>query len=139
LSTESNIPTSEITASASTTPVRTLTFYAYGGSSGSWNFTGSDERLKKNIGPAAGDALAEIESLGLISFDMPFPDVPTRHFNYGFSAQNIESLIPDSVTKITLPDGEERLVLDTLPLLARCVGAIQQLSSRIKTLEGLLK
>ena len=32
---------------------------------------------------------------GLISFDMPFPDVPTRHFNYGFSAQNIESLIPE--------------------------------------------
>lgn len=116
----------------------TVTFYAYGGSSGSWNFSGSDERLKKNIGPAVGDALADLESLKLISYDMPFPDLPTRRFDYGFSAQDVEVKLPDSVTQITHPDGEEQLVLDTLPLLARCVGAIQELSFRVASLEARL-
>ena len=71
-------------SSASTTAGATLTFYALGGPQGV-DLHGSDERLKKNIGPASGDALARNPALGLISFDMPFPDVPTRHFDYGFS------------------------------------------------------
>jgi hypothetical protein len=116
----------------------TLTFYAFGGSSGSWNFSASDERLKESIGPAQGDALAELMSLGLISYDMSFPDIPPRHFDYGFSAQNVESLTPDSVTRIVHPDGQEQLVLDTLPILARCVGAIQALSAKLAALEARL-
>jgi hypothetical protein len=114
----------------------TLTFYALGGSSGSWNFTGSDERLKDNIAAARGDALAELARLKLISFDMPFPDIPTRHFDCGFSAQDIHKLIPEAVTEIEHADGKEQLVLDTLPLLARCVSAIQQLLARMEALES---
>lgn len=116
----------------------TLTFFALGGTSASWTFNTSDERDKRNIGPVIGDALTELEGLDLISYDMPLPDVPIRHFNCGFRAQNVESLIPESVTRIELPDGEERLVLDTLSLLARCVGAIQQLSAKVTTLEARL-
>jgi hypothetical protein len=112
----------------------TLTFYALGGSSGSWNFTGSDERLKENIAPAKGDALAELARLKLISFDMPFPDIPTRHFDYGFSAQDIHALIPEAVTGIEHADGSEQLVLDTLPIIARLVGAVRQLAQQVEAL-----
>ena len=116
----------------------TLTFFALGGSSGSWNFSSSDERTKEGIAPAIGDPLGELNTLNLISYDLPLPDLPTKHFNFGFSAQNVKLRIPEAVTEILLPDGEDRLVLDTLPLLARCVGAIQQLLGRVAALEARL-
>jgi hypothetical protein len=109
----------------------TLTFYAYGGSSGSWPFNSSDERLKENIAPARGDALVELNRLKLISFDLPFPDAPTRHFDYGVSAQNMQGIIPDAII-----EGPEHLVVDTLPLIARLIGAVQQLTAKVAALEA---
>lgn len=108
----------------------TLTFYALGGSSGSWPFNSSDERLKKNINKSIGDHLAELCSLKLISYDLPFPDAPTKHFDCGISAQDLQEKIPDAIT-----DGPEYLVVDTIPLISRLVGAVQQLTKRVEELE----
>jgi hypothetical protein len=139
---------------------RALTFYVNGASTGVWTFNApSDERLKENIGPTVGDALAELCEVKLISFDLLPPDSepesPSTHYDYGFSAQNVRGIIGEAVFETSiapmsddpqarpLGDAEAaettRLALDIMPLLARCVGAIQQLNSRITNLEGFLK
>jgi Chaperone of endosialidase len=120
----------------------TLTFFALGGTTASWAFTVSDERLKTNLDHARGDALDEFRRLKLHSFDMPFADGPTKHFDYGFSAQQMQTVIPEAVVEANHARAGEAenlvLTLDIVPLLARCVGAIQQLAQRIETLEGMI-
>lgn len=129
----------------------TLTFFSLGGSSGSWNFTGSDERIKTNITPPRGDALGDLNKLDLISFDY-LPEHSGRHIDIGLSAQKIQSVIPEAITLVPpgapdpdrdyknnpLTDEEKHLSIDTLPLLARCIGAIKQLSARVEELEAKL-
>jgi hypothetical protein len=113
-------------------------------------FAPSDQRLKINIDAPKGDALSEIRALQLQSYDIPdrvTPDRPARHYNYGFSAQQVESVIPEAVAKAPyLPDptrgpddySDDELMrsLEFLPIVARLVGAVQQLSSRLEALEG---
>ena len=115
----------------------------------------SDIRLKENVGKPEGDALAELGKLQLISYDLPDPVDPTqpaKHFACGFSAQQIEPIVPEAVLKSPmsavdperdyasdpLSDAELMLSLDLAPLLARCVGAIQQLTAQVTTLEAKL-
>jgi hypothetical protein len=121
----------------------TLTFHAFGGTSASWAFTPSDERLKENIEPYSGSALGEIERLKLIKFDMPFEDAPAKHYDCGFSAQNVREIMPDAVFEsnhAAAGDPEMmRLSIEQLPLIARLVGAVQELSARVKELEAKVK
>jgi hypothetical protein len=126
---------------AFSTSGNTLNFWVNGANTGTWTFnSASDERLKRNIGPSRGDALAELASLRLISFDMPIPgEALDRHNDYGFSAQDVQAHIPEAVNETNLaPEGEAeqlRLTLDVVPLIARLVGAVQQLTTRIQILE----
>ena len=97
----------------------------------------SDERMKKNIGKAEGDALDELRRIDLVSYDML--DKGKTHVGVGFSAQQIESIIPEAVVsnpRHMEDDGETVLSVNSAALLARCIGAIQQLAARIETLEG---
>jgi hypothetical protein len=115
----------------------------------------SDERLKKNVKGAEGDSLAELKKLRLYSFDLPNPvdaKRPVEHVSVGFSAQQIEKIIPEAVTKSPArendpdrdyeakpwQDDEMQLSLNTSPIVARCVAAIQQLSAKIEVLEAKL-
>lgn len=114
----------------------------------------SDERLKQNIAPPEGDPLTEISRLRLISFDLPdrVGTEPARHVRMGFSANQVEEVMPDAVTKAPehaldpkrdlvrdpLRDDEQVRSIENLPLLARCVGAIQQLTARVAALEAQL-
>jgi hypothetical protein len=114
---------------------------------GTINITASDERLKRNVKAIECDPLAQIRQLKLISYDMP--DLDT-HVSAGFSAQQIGTVIPDALIKSvrvpydeerdleTDPYGEEELLysFDTNAIIARLVGAVQQLTARLETLEG---
>jgi hypothetical protein len=128
-----------------------LTYYVNQSAQGVWNFNvPSDERIKKNIADAEGDALAELCRVKLISFDhatsMVDPEFQPMHLAFGFSAQQMREVIPEAVNRSEWhnnPNGEPSpiddgiiLVLDPMPLLARLVGAVQQLNAKIKVLEG---
>jgi hypothetical protein len=121
----------------------TLTFHALGGTAASWAFTPSDERLKENIEPYSGNALADLEKLRLIEFDMPFKDAASKHYDCGFSAQNVQEVMPDAVFEsnhAAAGDPEMmRLSIEQLPLIARLVASVQELSARVKSLEAQLK
>lgn len=93
----------------------------------------SDERLKTNIAEFKGDALEDVLKLRLISFDMPDrvePENPAWHVQCGLSAQDVQRIMPDAV-----PDNEV-LGIQNLPVIARLVGAIQQLTARLQALEA---
>jgi hypothetical protein len=122
----------------------TLTFYVNGAATGQWAFSApSDERLKENIAAPEGDALAELLDLRLISYDMKDG---SGHRRYGFSAQQMDTIIPEAVQRSPMgfrnyedePATEEELMLsvDVMPLIARLVGAVQQMAKRIQILEG---
>lgn len=117
----------------------TLTFFALGGTTASWTFSVSDERLKTNIAPPQGNALTDLMAVNLISFDYTGegrdPAYQPMHLNYGFSAQQLKTVIPEAISTAESSDPAITdgllLTLDMLPLLARCVGAIQQLEAKV--------
>jgi Chaperone of endosialidase len=123
-----------------------LVFYTQGVARGTWNFNNaSDERIKKNIADAEGDALAELNGVRLISFDetgMRDSRYQPTHLAFGFSAQQMEAVIPEAVNRVKVePEGtddELLLTIDIMPLLARCIGAIQTLSTKVASLEARL-
>jgi hypothetical protein len=112
----------------------------------------SDIRLKANVGVPECDALADILALELMSYDLPdrIAHGPARHYRTGFSAQQMEGVIPEAVAKSPMaalepgrdllaePLGDNELMrsLDAMPILARCVGALQQLAARVAALEA---
>jgi len=109
----------------------------------------SDHRLKTNIS-APGDALADLMRFRVHAFDWlkrvkgePTDEIE-RHAPYGLIADELLEhasdcvIVPDSPT---LADGSKPELfksLDLAPILARCVGAIQQLAARIEVLEALV-
>lgn len=127
-----------------------LNFYVNGVLRGFWGFNNpSDERLKENIGPPEGDALEELRRIKLVSFDWrkrdAEHDMEHWHQRYGFNGQQLRSVIDEAVNLVdcyTLEHGvnegffKDTHTLDPTPLLARCVGAIQQLSAKVETLEA---
>jgi hypothetical protein len=123
-----------------------LTFYVNQAATGTQTFGApSDERVKRNIGPAEGDALAELCQIKLISFDENF--FGAAHIAHCFSAQQLRTAIPEAVTEVEYFHGPEdkrptpvddgiMLGVDLMPVVARLVGAVQQLSTRLAALEG---
>jgi hypothetical protein len=119
---------------------RALNFYVGGTNTGTWTFNApSDEKIKRNIGAVEGDALEELLALKLISYDLIRG--PEAHYRCGFSANQMQPIIPEAVVEAPMGDigdegDETMLVLDVVPLIARLVGAVQQLTRRLETLEG---
>lgn len=67
-------------------------------SSGAWS--GSDERLKKDIQPIT-EALTKVDALNGVTFAFRRDEFPTEHLdslrNIGFIAQEVEAIIPEAV------------------------------------------
>lgn len=97
----------------------------------------SDERLKRDIGPVTVDPLASLCQVQLKAFDQLStrldPADGVQHRDVGFIAQQLRGVIPDAVIE---PPPNAFLSVDLMPLVAYCVGAIQQLTERLEALEG---
>jgi hypothetical protein len=100
-----------------------------------------DERLKRDVRPISVDPLAALCRVQLKAFNQLStrndPADGVRPRDVGFIAQQLREIIPNAV--IEPPpgmEGERYLGLDLMPLVAYCVGAIQQLTARLEALEG---
>jgi Chaperone of endosialidase len=126
----------------------------YGAGTFNWHWTGSaiqawvdasnvgtyqmvsDERFKHSIAPLAIDALGAITELRPVTYRWRdhgiFIDDGKDHI--GFIAQEVGAVIPDAVT---IGDDEDNTqTINTTPLLATIVAAMQQMAARITALEG---
>jgi hypothetical protein len=95
----------------------------------------SDERLKTDIMPATV-GLPEILAIDPINFHRLSPDGQTYpEEEIGFSAQNVQPIIPQAVTEtgIGLPDA---LAVASEMILAAVVNAIKTLNDRVSALEA---
>lgn len=108
----------------------------------------SDERLKRNIQRQTPDALAVLNKFELSSYDL-FSDRSevvgdhqerfVRHEDLGFTAQQVQAVLPGMVVERPLPigytpRGAPTLAIDTVQLMAYHTRAIQQLSEQIEEL-----
>jgi hypothetical protein len=126
-----------------------LTHYINGTAAGSWNFNApSDERIKLNIKAIEGNPLEELTQVRLVSYDENFFRTG-EHVACGFSAQQLMMIIPEAVIRAPYFHGEEdkrmspfddghMLSVDVMPLIARLVGAVQQLKSSNDALKARL-
>jgi hypothetical protein len=114
---------------------------------GSINTTPSDVRLKTDIKPASYDALAAINAIALVEYDLNWgkgtESERTRHDRIGFTAQQLAECIPEAVT---IPDDDSMLSVQLHPIVSYLIGAVQQLSAqnadlsaRLEALEGARK
>ena len=93
----------------------------------------SDATLKENLSAITVDPLAILNQVQLQQFDwIPTTLQPSRpHVSVGFTAQNLQTLIPEAVLGTQSP-----LSVDWIPLVAYLIGAVQQLSARVGALDG---
>lgn len=99
----------------------------------------SDERLKRDIRPVTVDPLASLERVQLKAFNQIAPGQDgVRARDVGFIAQQLQQIIPDAVIEPPPEMADGYLGLDLMPLVAYCVGAIQQLAARVNELETAL-
>lgn len=108
---------------------------ASGSTQFSWPVTSSDIRLKTNIIPAEKDALSAINSLKVFEADMkPFEGADNQHWNWILTAnQELHDAVPHSY--VAPPDEEKYASVNTYPIVAALVKAIQQLTARVAALE----
>lgn len=104
-----------------------------GNNVGAVQFQSSDATLKENLAAVTVDCLSIVTQLVLQQFDwIPTTLQPSRpHVTCGFTAQNVQTLIPEAVPQASSP-----LSVDLMSLLAYCIGAIQQLAARVQALDG---
>lgn len=106
---------------------------------GTLTIVSSDQTLKENIAAITVDCLAVLDQITLNQFDWkPLTiagAVPRPHATCGFMAQQLQTLIPESVTAPPAGSAFTELTLDQMPILAYCIGAIQQLSARVGALD----
>jgi len=108
--------------------------YVDGSNVGNIQMQASDQALKENFAPIAVDCLATLDKVQLQQFDwIPNPvfSPPRPHWSCGFTAQDIQTLVPEAVSGTA-----GNLGIDLMLLMAYCVGAIQQLSARVGALDG---
>lgn len=95
----------------------------------------SDERVKRNI-ISANVGLSEVMALRPIHFQRDNKDT----YEIGFSAQQMQKIIPEAVSKLMIyapeTEPEERLTVSDTPIVAALVNAVQELANRVTTLEG---
>lgn len=85
----------------------------------------SDVRLKENIVPLQ-DALGVLSRLNPVEFDWK----SNGDHSYGFVAQEMKGVLPEAVS------GEKMLSVNYAMVIPYLVRAVQQLSERVKQLEG---
>jgi hypothetical protein len=93
-----------------------------------------DEAVKRDIQPVAVDALQALRQVELVSYVLVGPEAlpfAPRHFDIGFTAQRTRPFVPDAIMETE----EGELFLDTMPLVAYLVRAVQQLADRLEALE----
>ena len=91
----------------------------------------SDARFKRDIGSSGVDALAALRQLET----KRFVDQQDRHHQVGLLAQQVRAAIPEAVIEGPDVQGEPALSLDLSVLVSYLVGAVQQLSNRVRQLE----
>ena len=99
------------------------------GSSTTYN-TSSDRRLKSNIEDAAS-ASDKIDAIQVRQFDW---NVDNSHQDYGLIAQELEPIAPLAVTGDA--DSDEMMAVDYSKLVPMLLKEIQELRSRVATLEA---
>lgn len=109
----------------------------------------SDERMKQDISPSTYDCLTAVEQIPLYQYrwkDHSFPGGPQPSeenplYPVGLIAQYMIDIVPHCVFdgNIDLPEGLTTFVpmtIQTNNLIATLIGAIQQLSARVRELEA---
>ncbi|UIS74277.1 hypothetical protein pA_gene0062 [Aeromonas phage phiA008] len=99
----------------------------------------SDRRLKKNLVEVRG-ALRKVSSLTAYSYDKKQTLEATEYDKkeVGLIAQDVEQVLPEAVTRVvdsSNKDGTEILTLSNSALIALLVGAVKELSEKVKELE----
>ncbi|MGR2462189.1 tail fiber domain-containing protein [Salmonella enterica] len=99
----------------------------------------SDRRLKKNL-VEVQDALRKVSSLTAYSYDKKQTLEATEYDKkeVGLIAQDVEQVLPEAVTRVvdsSNKDGTEILTLSNSALIALLVGAVKELSEKVKELE----
>jgi hypothetical protein len=121
-----------------------------GGMTASAFNSSSDERLKENIVPAHIDGLAAIRAVELIEYDRPDLIDPTKstHVAVGFSAQQLQKIMPEVVVNIPNPIqppppapatwDEEYLAISLLPLIGFLTDAVQRMAAELDEIKARL-
>jgi hypothetical protein len=91
----------------------------------------SDVRGKTDISPAP-QGLSEILRLKPVTFKRTDSD----HDELGFTAQDVQEILPEAVRSLSDGDGADRLGVTLDPIVATLVHAVQQLAARIEQLEA---
>jgi hypothetical protein len=105
---------------------------------GAYVMSSSDVRTKRNIVPS-GDALADLARFRVVSFDRtigPAGYEANQHHAFGVIAQEVAEHAPDCA--YGAEDPQQTAGLEVLPILGRCIKAIQQLAASVAALEARL-
>ena len=95
--------------------------------------TSSDQRLKENIVDAPS-ASADIDAIQVRSFDWK---ADGEHEKYGFIAQELNSIVPEAVSEMGMPNEEDPMLgVDSSKLVPMLVKEIQSLRARVAQLEN---
>lgn len=103
----------------------------------SWSTAASDRRLKRNLSPALGDALATVNAIDVYDCDYQHPatDEPPERWNYTLVADEVQAHLPFAY--MAPPDHENGYAsLHPLHLIATLWRAVQQLSAEVTALKG---
>ena len=98
------------------------------------NTNPSDQNLKTNIIPINW-GLVEINKLNPVSYSWK-NDPINQGTQYGFIAQEVQSIMPDLVKSFKAEDGNEYLGLEKEGIYATLVKAIQELSAEVTALKA---
>jgi hypothetical protein len=117
---------------------------------GPWQGNGSyiptsDERMKTDI-TSASVGLPEALAINPIRFRrLDYDGTEHDRYEIGFSAQQLQGVIPEAVLPVGTPDGEGPgslnseapiLGINVEPIVAALVNAVKELSARLSALEG---
>jgi len=91
----------------------------------------SDSRLKKDINPITTEAKSKIFQLRAVSYHWNQENNPIKELQYGFIAQELQTLFPELVTE----DYEGYLSVNYTALIPLMISIIQEQEQRIETLE----
>lgn len=101
-----------------------------------WSVAASDRRLKSNLSPAIGDALATVNAIDVYDCDYQHPatDAPPERWDYTLVADEVQAHLPFAY--LPAPDHEHGYAsLHPLHLVATLWKAVQQLSAQVKALQ----